>query len=85
MRYIESDDNLSLRGDALQVAIDDDIKLGLIPFWVSCICQCLSSVKTVYYIIPDTELNGQTYFLILMAAKYILYNEFTVTFTYYLP
>lgn len=37
MRYIESDDNLSLRGDALQVAIDDDIKLGLIPFWVSCI------------------------------------------------
>lgn len=35
MRYIESDDDLSLRGTALQVAIDDDIKLGLIPFWVS--------------------------------------------------
>lgn len=35
MRYIESDDDLSLRGAALQVAIDDDIKLGLIPFWVS--------------------------------------------------
>lgn len=35
MRYIESDDNLSLRGAALREAIQDDIKLGLIPFWVS--------------------------------------------------
>lgn len=35
MRYIESDDRLSLRGDALREAIQDDIKLGLIPFWVS--------------------------------------------------
>lgn len=35
MRYIESDDQFSLRGSALQNAIDDDIKLGLIPFWVS--------------------------------------------------
>lgn len=35
MRYIESDDNLSLRGAALKEAIEDDIKLGLIPFWVS--------------------------------------------------
>lgn len=35
MRFIESDDNLSLRGSALQEAIKDDIKLGLIPFWVS--------------------------------------------------
>lgn len=35
MRYIESDDNLTLRGDALREAIEDDIKLGLIPFWVS--------------------------------------------------
>lgn len=35
MRYIESDENLSLRGPALQAAIEDDIKLGLIPFWVS--------------------------------------------------
>lgn len=35
MRYIESDANLCLRGAALKVAIEDDIKLGLIPFWVS--------------------------------------------------
>lgn len=35
MRYIESDENLALRGAALKEAIEDDIKLGLIPFWVS--------------------------------------------------
>ncbi|XP_037049467.1 histidine decarboxylase isoform X1 [Bradysia coprophila] len=34
MRYIESDDNLCLRGDALREAIVNDTKLGLIPFWV---------------------------------------------------
>lgn len=34
MRFIESDDNLTLRGAALDEAIKDDIKLGLIPFWV---------------------------------------------------
>ncbi|KAG4077649.1 hypothetical protein HA402_012960, partial [Bradysia odoriphaga] len=34
MRYIESDDNLCLRGDALREAIVNDSKLGLIPFWV---------------------------------------------------
>lgn len=35
MRFIESDDQLSLRGDALREAIEEDIKQGLIPFWVS--------------------------------------------------
>lgn len=35
MRYIEADENLSMRGDALKIAIENDIKLGLIPFWVS--------------------------------------------------
>lgn len=35
MRFIESDENLVLRGSALEEAIKDDIKLGLIPFWVS--------------------------------------------------
>uniref|UniRef100_A0A8W7PZQ6 Histidine decarboxylase n=1 Tax=Anopheles coluzzii TaxID=1518534 RepID=A0A8W7PZQ6_ANOCL len=34
MRFIESDDQLSLRGDALREAIEEDIKQGLIPFWV---------------------------------------------------
>ncbi|KAJ6642856.1 Histidine decarboxylase [Pseudolycoriella hygida] len=35
MRYIKSDDDLCLRGDALREAILNDTKLGLIPFWVS--------------------------------------------------
>jgi histidine decarboxylase len=35
MRYIEADDNLSLRGPSLREAIEEDIKAGLIPFWVS--------------------------------------------------
>jgi histidine decarboxylase len=35
MRYIEADDQLSLRGPPLREAIEEDIKAGLIPFWVS--------------------------------------------------
>lgn len=35
MRFIESDEKLSMRGDTLEEAICDDIKLGLVPFWVS--------------------------------------------------
>lgn len=35
MRFIESDENLSMRGKALEEAICDDIELGLVPFWVS--------------------------------------------------
>lgn len=35
MRYIESDENLSMRGDRLQQAIRKDKERGLIPFWVS--------------------------------------------------
>lgn len=35
MRFIEADENLSLRGPALREAIQEDIKNGLIPFWVS--------------------------------------------------
>ena len=34
MRYIECDDELSMRGDALQEAIDKDRADGLIPFYV---------------------------------------------------
>ncbi|KFB44891.1 aromatic amino acid decarboxylase [Anopheles sinensis] len=34
MRFIEADDQLSLRGDALRDAIEEDIRQGLIPFWV---------------------------------------------------
>jgi hypothetical protein len=35
MRYIESDENLSLRGDRLLEAIAKDKDRGLIPFFVS--------------------------------------------------
>lgn len=35
MRYVEADDDLVLRGDALREAIQNDIQMGLVPFWVS--------------------------------------------------
>eukprot|EP00099_Drosophila_melanogaster_P008159 NP_001260855.1 histidine decarboxylase, isoform B [Drosophila melanogaster] len=34
MRYIEADDDLAMRGKLLREAIEDDIKQGLVPFWV---------------------------------------------------
>ncbi|XP_037808178.1 histidine decarboxylase isoform X1 [Lucilia sericata] len=34
MRYIEADENLSMRGQLLREAIEDDIRQGLVPFWV---------------------------------------------------
>lgn len=40
MRFIESDENLSMRGKALEEAICDDIELGLVPFWVSFFFYC---------------------------------------------
>lgn len=45
MRFIEADENLSLRGPALQEAIEEDIKNGLIPFWVSKIFNLQISSK----------------------------------------
>ncbi len=35
LRYIESDDELSMRGDTLAMAIAQDRENGLIPFFVS--------------------------------------------------
>ena len=35
IRYIESDDNLSLRGDKLKEAIEADRENGYVPFFVS--------------------------------------------------
>lgn len=35
MRYVEADDELVLRGPALREAIQNDIQMGLVPFWVS--------------------------------------------------
>lgn len=40
MRYIEADEELAMRGKLLREAIDDDIKQGLVPFWV---CATLGS------------------------------------------
>ncbi|XP_030388470.1 histidine decarboxylase [Scaptodrosophila lebanonensis] len=34
MRYIEADEQLAMRGKLLREAIEDDIKKGLVPFWV---------------------------------------------------
>ncbi|XP_073813371.1 histidine decarboxylase isoform X1 [Musca autumnalis] len=34
MRYIEADQNLSMQGQPLRDAIEDDIRQGLVPFWV---------------------------------------------------
>ncbi|XP_055387862.1 histidine decarboxylase isoform X2 [Condylostylus longicornis] len=36
MRYIESNEELLMRGAPLKEAIETDIKQGLIPFWVCC-------------------------------------------------
>ncbi|KAG8282230.1 hypothetical protein J6590_040462 [Homalodisca vitripennis] len=46
MRYIESDDNLSLRGDKLEEAIKKDREKGLVPFFLS--TPVLSLVETIY-------------------------------------
>lgn len=35
LRHIETDDKLSLRGQKLEEAIEEDTQLGLIPFFVS--------------------------------------------------
>lgn len=41
MRYIEADEELSMGGKLLREAIEDDIKQGLVPFWVSSISLSL--------------------------------------------
>lgn len=45
MRYIEADDNLSMRGAKLKEAIQKDRREGLIPFWVSQFCAYLKVVS----------------------------------------
>ncbi|CAO1398756.1 unnamed protein product [Diamesa serratosioi] len=55
MRFIEADENLSLRGMALQEAIEEDLANGLIPFWVcatlgttgACAFDCLDEIGDV--------------------------------------
>ncbi|KAM7343422.1 histidine decarboxylase isoform 2-T2 [Cochliomyia hominivorax] len=55
MRFIEADENLSMRGQNLREAIEDDIRQGLVPFWVcatlgttgSCSFDNLEEIGTV--------------------------------------
>lgn len=58
MRFIESDENLSMRGDALEEAICDDIKLGLVPFWVSFFLQ-----NQFFHSIPARKIFFHPYFI----------------------
>ena len=45
MRYIESDENLSMRGEALAKALQCDREDGLVPFFVSCLYVLESTLK----------------------------------------
>lgn len=45
MRFIESDENLSMRGEPLKLAIEKDLEVGLIPFWVGIMADVLSVIK----------------------------------------
>lgn len=55
MRFIESDENLALRGVALEEAIKDDIKLGLIPFWVSLANAHCTAIRRVLILFSNKE------------------------------
>ncbi|XP_063898060.1 histidine decarboxylase isoform X2 [Helicoverpa armigera] len=46
MRYIESDENQSMRGDQLDKAIASDKEKGLVPFWV---CATLGTTGSVAF------------------------------------
>ena len=45
MRYLPSDDKLSLRGGTLRAAVDEDLEAGLIPFYVRIIFSLLSIIR----------------------------------------
>ncbi len=58
MRLLPCDDNLSLRGETLQEALDQDRKEGLIPFYVSLdfFLVCIYGFpQTSYACTPDTQ------------------------------
>lgn len=48
MRYIEADEELSMGGKLLREAIEDDIKQGLVPFWVSSLSLSFSIHLSVF-------------------------------------
>lgn len=49
LRYIESDDELSMRGDTLAMAIAKDRENGLIPFFVSCFFPLHSKSHSIQF------------------------------------
>ena len=59
IRYIETDDQLSLRGDKLREAIDNDRKNGYVPFFVRSFLlveeshKCLCDYKKAKYTITN--------------------------------
>lgn len=52
MRFIEADENLSLRGMALQEAIEEDLANGLIPFWVNFNIPCYKTDSIIILKLP---------------------------------
>lgn len=57
MRYVESDDELVLRGPALREAIENDIQMGLVPFWVSTLKRALCDCAVLLFY-PLNKLGG---------------------------
>ena len=68
MRYIECDDELSMRGDTLQEAIDKDRADGLIPFYVRTVMTFMLLYK---YIIWKYNMN-----LVLLLLNYLAFQSF---------
>lgn len=70
MRFIESDENLCMRGDALEEAIRDDIKLGLVPFWVS-----ISPIHIPSFASPPRIAFSERYIKTILRGQFVQYNH----------
>ena len=57
IRYIESDENLSLRGDKLKEAIETDRENGYVPFFVSIIGDGESEASKIKHLDSKRALN----------------------------
>ena len=75
MRYIECDDELSMRGDALQEAIDKDRADGLIPFYVR---TAMAFMLLYKYIIWKYNMN----LVVLLLLNYLAFQSFECERTY---
>lgn len=56
MHYVESDDDLSMRGPRLLQAIRKDREIGLIPFWVRNVIFVLFLLSVGYYLVLIVKL-----------------------------